>query len=79
MRFINEQLTNAFGNNDWLDPYIIDRYGENAHDLTNDWKDLVMANLMGVNTLDDMVKLSKDSLNDLANASINTFEEYSKK
>ena len=79
MRFINEQLTNAFGNNNWLDPYIIDRYGENVHDLTDDWKDLIMANLMGVNTLDDMVKLSKDSLNDLANASIDTFEKYSQK
>ena len=80
MRYLAEQLKHAFGNNDYLDPFIRDRYnGQNLHNLTNDWGDMTLAVVSGVNSLDAMVRLSQENLGNLGMAAADAFTEYSDK
>ena len=77
--YLRQQLNNAFGNNDWLDPYIVDRYGVNNHNLTNGWDDMTLATISGINTLDDAVDRAKNNLGDMVNTALAAFEQYSEK
>ena len=62
MDFIKEQMGNAFGNNGWLAPFIEDIYGENNHNLYDEFIDTAIGKVSGFNSLDDLIQNSKDLL-----------------
>ena len=77
--FLRSQLNNAFGNNEWLDPYIVDRYGENDHDLTTKWDQMTIAAVTGINSLNAAVDTAKDNLGTMIDAALAAYVEYSEK
>ena len=72
--FLGQQLENAFGNNEWLDPYIIDRYGANNHDLTTAWGDMILAALTNYGSTGDLTDNMKDRLNVFANDTLTAYQ-----
>ena len=76
-RYLNEQLNNAFNNNDFLNPYIIDIYDKNLHNLTNSWDDMTIAALLGADSLDSALSLTLNNLNGLSDSIGEAYEEYS--
>ena len=79
LNYLQDQLNNGFLNNKWLDPYIIDRYGKNNHELTEGWNDMTLAAITGINSLDDATGLAKDNLADMMNTLLDAFDEFSNK
>lgn len=78
--FLRSQLNNAFGNNEWLDPYIVDRYGINDHDLTTDFGDTTLANLLDNPDIDKAMKKAKQNFEDtLKKPVLDAFIEYSER
>ena len=73
MEFLTSQMQNALGNNDYLDPFIQDRYGINDHNLTTDYEDTPLAKLMGVDSLDQMLN---DALTRFVNMGIEATEAW---
>jgi len=72
-------MNNVFGNNDWLNPFIEDRYGQNLHNLTNDWNDLTAASLLGINSLEGYKTLLSDNVGDLNEDIGKASEEFSER
>ena len=77
MRYLSEQMNNAFQNNLDLDTYIIDRFGQNNHNLTTTWGDMTLAVVSGINSLDQAVNLSKDNLDTFSQSLLEAYEQYS--
>lgn len=78
--FLRSQLNNAFGNNEWLDPYIVDRYGVNDHDLTTDFGDTTLAGLLDNPDIDKAMKKAKQNFEDtLKKPVLDAFIEYSER
>ena len=77
--YLTSQMNNVFGNNDWLNPFIEDRYGQNLHNLTNDWNDLTAASLLGINSLEGYKTLLSDNVGDLNEDISKASEEFSEK
>lgn len=75
--YLAEQLKNAWSNNDWLDPYIIDQFDENLHNLTNEWTDMTLSGSLGTQTIESTVSHINDLLNNLQTDAIKEFIKYS--
>jgi len=57
-------MNNAFGNNIWLDPYIVDRYGANDHNLTDAFGNTILANLLDNDNLDRAIDNARKNFTD---------------
>ncbi len=78
--FLRSQLNNAFGNNEWLDPYIVNRYGINNHDLTTNFGDTTLAKLLDSDDLDKSINHMRDNFeNNLMSPALEAFLTYSQK
>ena len=73
MNYLRQQLNNAFGNNEYLHPFIVDKYGINDHNLTDDFQDTILSGILGVNDMDQVVQDALNRINDLAQASSEAF------
>ena len=80
LNFLRSQMNNAFANNEYLDPYIINRYGLNDHDLTTDFEDTTLAKLLDSNNLDQSINHAKDNFeNNLIKPALEAYLIYSQK
>lgn len=79
LNYLRAQLNGAFANQDYLDPFIVARYGENNHNLTNDFGDLILSKLLDTNTMDQVVNDAIERFNKLTEASGEAFTEYSER
>ena len=71
-------MNNAFGNNEWLDPYIVNRYGINDHDLTTNFGDTTLAKLLDSDDLDRSIDHARDNFeNNLMSPALEAYLTYS--
>ena len=75
LNFLAPQMKNALTNNQDLDSFIKDIYGINDHDLTTDYKDTILAKLLGVNSLDQMVGDALERLQTLGDAALDSWKQ----
>ena len=79
-KYYIEQMNGAFSNQDYLDPFIRDRYnGVNEHNLRNDATDLTLSNLLGVNTVEDMFGSISNGFDELITGTIEKTKELQDK
>ena len=72
------QLDNALANNQYLDPFIRDRYnGENSHGLTDDFANTILSGLLVNNNLGSVVDDANKRLTDFANTMLEAYIKYS--
>ena len=68
--FIKSQMSEVTKNNLYLDPYILDRYGVNEHNLTTDFNKTILAKVLGIDSLDLMASTIQDSFDTLFNGAL---------
>ena len=80
LNFLRSQMNNAFGNNEWLDPYIVNRYGLNDHDLTTNFGDTTLAKLLDSDDLDRSIDHARNNFeNNLMSPALEAYLTYSQK
>lgn len=76
--YLRSQLNNAFGNNDWLETIVPGIVKD--HDLTNDFANTPLAQLLVNGNLDSMIDSAKTNLQDnLIKPALESFTIYSEK
>ncbi len=76
--YLRSQLNNAFGNNDWLETIVPGIVKD--HDLTNDFANTPLAQLLVNGNLDSMIDSAKTNLQDnLIKPALEAFTTYSEK
>ena len=74
--YLASQADNVFANQNYLDPYIINRYGTNNHNLTDQFSDLTISKILGLNSMNGVTNGMVGRFEDYINTMTYSFKEY---